>query len=69
MANFFVLNTRRSSKRLNRLSSSPSPVEISDSSYEESLESSSTLVKNNPSSCSKKEGPDSPLSFGLEDMQ
>ncbi|MCD9640220.1 hypothetical protein HAX54_025402, partial [Datura stramonium] len=69
MANSSVLNTRHSSKRLKRSSSSPSYVEISDSSSEETPESSSTLVKKPLSSFSKKESPDSPLSFDLENMQ
>ncbi|MCE3214967.1 hypothetical protein HAX54_000448, partial [Datura stramonium] len=45
------------------------PVEIFGSSSEESPESSSILVKKTPSSFTKKENPDSPLSFDLEDMQ
>ncbi|MCE2055313.1 hypothetical protein HAX54_042387 [Datura stramonium] len=64
-----VHNVRCSNKSLKRLSLSSSPVEISNSTSEDSHDSSSLLIKKPSGSFPKKENLEYLLYFDLEDMQ
>ncbi|MCE5166813.1 hypothetical protein HAX54_027341 [Datura stramonium] len=62
-------SVHQSSERLKNSSLSSSPVEISDSSTDDSPESSSSRLKKPSFSCPKKGTIDSSITFGPEDMQ